>query len=122
VPIEAFGRAIDPASLVQLPPSRPEAVDGGLGIEVVTIDSFGNLYLGGDPADLASALGPLRLGMPMRVRDLELVWAETFGRVRPGEALLFEDSDGRLCLALNQASAAERLGVGEGERIIIRAA
>jgi S-adenosylmethionine hydrolase len=37
-------------------------------------------------------------------------------------SLLFEDSDGRLCLALNQASAAERLGVSEGDRILIRAA
>ena len=120
--IEALGRAIDPASLVRLPPSRPEVVDGGLRIEVVTVDSFGNLYLGGDPADLAAALGPLRPGLPMRVGDLELVWAETFGRVGPGEALLFEDSDGRLCLALNQASAAERLGVGEGDHLVISGA
>jgi S-adenosyl-L-methionine hydrolase (adenosine-forming) len=57
--------------------------------------------------------------MALRAADLELVWAETFGRVAPGEALLFEDSDGRLCLALNQASAAERLGVHEGDRIAI---
>ena len=54
-------------------------------------------------------LGPLTAGMALRAGALELVWAETFGRVAPGEALLFEDSDGRLCLALNQASAAERL-------------
>jgi S-adenosylmethionine hydrolase len=122
VPIEALGRAIDPATLVQLPPLRPDVVDGGLRIAVVTVDSFGNLYLGGEPTDLAAVVGPLRPGLPMRVADLELVWAETFGRVRPCEALLFEDSDGRLCLALNQASAAERLGVHEGDRILIRAA
>jgi S-adenosylmethionine hydrolase len=119
VPIEALGRAVDPGTLVLLPPSRPTAVDGGLEVEIVTVDSFGNLYLGGVPADLAAIAGPLRSGLPMRVADLELVWAETFGRVRPGEALLFEDSDGRLCLAVNQASAAERLGVHEGDRIRI---
>ncbi len=89
---------------------------------VVTVDSFGNLYLGADPADLAAVLGPLTSGMALRTGALELVWAETFGRVAAGEALLFEDSDGRLCLALNQASAAERLGVSEGDRILIRAA
>ena len=122
VPIEALGRAVDPAGLVRLPPLRPEPAEGGLRIEVVTVDSFGNLYLGGDPADLAAVVGPLRPGLPLLAGDQELVWAETFGRVGPGEALLFEDSDGRLCLALNQASAAERLGVHEGDRILIRAA
>jgi len=121
LPIEALGRAVDPTTLVQLPPLRPEPAVGGLRIEVVSVDSFGNLYLGGEPADLAPVLGPLRPGLPMRVDDLELVWAETFGRVGPGEALLLEDSDGRLCLALNQASAAERLGVREGDGIVIRA-
>ncbi len=119
VPIEALGRAVDPAGLVQLAPARPEAADDGLHIDVVTVDSFGNLYLGGDPADLAAVLGPLRPGLAFRVGDLELVWAETFGRVGPGEALMLEDSDGRLCLALNQASAADRLGVREGDRIVI---
>ncbi len=117
VPIDALGAALDPATLVRLSPSRPEPIDGGLGIEVVTVDSFGNLYLGGVPDDLAAVVGPLTPGLPLRVADLDLVWAETFGRVEPGAALLFEDSDGRLCLALNQASAAERLGVHEGERI-----
>ena len=119
VPVEALGAAVDPATLVVLPPSRPESIDGGLSVEVVTVDSFGNLYLGGVPDDLAAVVGPLTPGMPLRAADLELVWAETFGRVAPGEALLFEDSDGRLCLALNQASAAERLGVHEGDRIAI---
>ncbi|MET1232532.1 MAG: SAM-dependent chlorinase/fluorinase [Candidatus Limnocylindrales bacterium] len=122
VPIEALGRPVDPAGLVQLAAPRPEAVGDGLRIEVVTVDSFGNLYLGGDPADLAAALGPLRPGLALRVDDLELVWAETFGRVAPGEALILEDSDGRLCLALNQASAADRLSVREGDRIVISAA
>ena len=122
VPIEALGRAIDPTSLVELSPVRPEALGDGLQVTVVTVDSFGNLYLGADPADLAAVLGPLTVGMALRTGALELVWAETFGRVAAGEALLFEDSDGRLCLALNQASAAERLGVSEGDRILIRAA
>ena len=122
VPIEAFGRAVDPTSLMELPPVVPEALDDGLRVTVVTIDSFGNLYLGADPVDLAAALGPLTVGRTLRAGALELVWAATFGHVAPGEALLFEDSDGRLCLALNQASAAERLGIGEGDRILIRAA
>ena len=122
VPIEALGRVIEPASLVQLMPSRPEAVDGGLRFEVVAVDSFGNLYLGGVPADLAAVLGPLLPGMALRAGDLELVLAETFGQVGSGEAVLFEDSDGRLCLALNQAPAADRMGVREGDWIAIRAA
>ena len=121
VEISAFGRALDPSALVRLPAVRPEMVEHGVAVEVVSVDSFGNLYLGGAPANLMPALGSLTAGRRLRVDDLEVSWAETFGKVRPGEALLFEDSDGQLCLALNQASAAERLGLRQGDRLVIRA-
>ncbi|HEY8167950.1 MAG TPA: SAM-dependent chlorinase/fluorinase, partial [Candidatus Limnocylindrales bacterium] len=108
-PIEALGPALDPETLVRLPEPRPDRVEDGLAIEVLNVDSFGNLYLGGVPDDLAAALGALEVDRRLRVGDLSVVWAETFGHVGRGEALVFEDSDGRLCLALNQASAADRL-------------
>jgi len=127
VPLEAFGRAIEPAALVRLPEPRLRAAEGGLLTEVITVDSFGNLYLAGGPDDLATAIGPLEPGRGLLIGDdaagdRPATWQETFGRVAPGALLLFEDSDGRLCLAVNQASAAARLSVREGDPILVRGA
>jgi hypothetical protein len=119
-PLAAFGRALDPASLVRLPEPTPVAADGGLRTEVVAVDSFGNLYLAGGPADLAAATGELRPGRSLRVDEATATWAETFGGVAPGALLLFEDSDGRLCLAVNQASAHASTGLREGDTVLIR--
>jgi S-adenosylmethionine hydrolase len=50
------------------------------------------------------------------------MWADTFGRVAPGEPLLYEDSYGRLCLAVNQGDAAAALGLVDDLAIAIRRA
>jgi hypothetical protein len=119
-PLEAFGRALDPASLVRLREPRPQAIDGGLSTEVIAVDSFGNLYLAGGPADLAAAIGELVPGRSLLIGAETATWAETFGGVAPGALLLFEDSDGRLCLAVNQASARARTGLREGDTLLVR--
>lgn len=49
-------------------------------------------------------------------------WAETFAQVGDGEPLVYEDSYGRICLAINQAAAAERLGLAEDARLLVRRA
>ena len=41
-------------------------------------------------------------------------WVETFGRVPKGAPLAYEDAYGRICLAANQASGAQVLGLHEG--------
>jgi S-adenosylmethionine hydrolase len=51
-----------------------------------------------------------------------VVWAETFGRVEPGQPLLYEDSYGRLCLAANQGSAVARLRLQDGQSVTIQRA
>jgi S-adenosylmethionine hydrolase len=47
-------------------------------------------------------------------------WARTFGVVAAGEPLLYEDSYGRACIAVNQGSAAAALGLVEGTRLQLR--
>ena len=46
-------------------------------------------------------------------------WVETFGRVAKGAPLAYEDAYGRVCLAANQASGADVLGLGEGISLTI---
>ena len=47
-------------------------------------------------------------------------WCETFGRVAAGQPLLYEDSYGRLCVAVNQGDAASLLDLHEDDRLTIR--
>lgn len=123
VPLESLGRALDPADLVRLDWGRVTVREGELETSVIYVDTFGNLKLTALASDLVAALGNLPFGEELALavaggsvarRTLYVTWQETFGRVKRGEALLYEDSYGRLCLAVNQVSAADTLGLREG--------
>jgi S-adenosylmethionine hydrolase len=121
-PFAEVGPTIDRGSIVSLRFPDPTIAPGALGTSVVYVDSFGNLRLAGDPADLAAAIGLLTPGRQLAVSFTasdgspairEIVpWAATFGQVPVGRPLLYEDSFGRLAYADNQGDAARRLGLG----------
>jgi len=129
---ESVGRAIDPATLVQLVFPAPVATaDGGLETEVIYVDSFGNARLAATPEDVERLLGPLAPGRLVRLslagpdmepRTEEIPWAATFGERPFGAALLYRDSAGSLAIADNQGDAAARLGLRSGGRIRIHSA
>ncbi len=127
VKIDRVGPAVDPAELVSI--QFPEAVvDGGLlETSVLFVDAFGNCRLAGQPADLAELRGRLNAGDEFSLRAGEqaitVPWQDTFGAVRAGEALIYEDADyAGLAIAVNQGSAAERFGLTTGQPISIRPA
>jgi S-adenosylmethionine hydrolase len=128
VPVEALGRPLDPSRLVDLAWPEIEILDGELVTAIVYLDTFGNVKLEGSLQNLADALGPMEFGDPLeltlggRERPVPVVWAETFGRVAPGQPLLYEDSYGRLCLASNQGSAVARLRLTDGQSVRIQRA
>ena len=110
------GPAVAVASLVDL--HLPDAVprEGGLDTAVLFIDRYGNARLAGQPQDLGAIGAPLAPGQVFRVavgeHRIDIPWRATFGDVEPGAALLYEDADfGGLGIAVNQGSAAERLGL-----------
>ena len=121
-PFEEVGPALDLADVTDLvlPVATPR--DGGLDTSVLLIDAFGNCRLAGEIGDLASAFGVMRPGrrfeliLPERgahpAGKVAVAWAATFGDVAVGAPLLFEDADyAGPALAVNQGSAAERLGL-----------
>lgn len=130
VPIETLGRAVDPRDLVPLDWPEPtiDAGDGTLTTEVIYVDTFGNLKLSALPADLQEAIEGLELGDRLEVVSAtggaahRLTWSHTFGAVDPGDALLYEDSYGRLCLAANQGALAEQWRIGQGTKLTVRRA
>ena len=85
-------------------------------------DGFGNLVLDAGPQQL-TALG-LRVGSVGIVCDgrrHEALVARSFGLAPEGRLLLYEDSWGTLGLAVNRGSAAELLGAGQGDEVLLEA-
>jgi S-adenosylmethionine hydrolase len=115
--LDEAGEPCDPAGLVRLELPRPRVEGGVVFAHVVYLDRFGNVQL-----DARDELG-LRRGQPVAVSVGGAAWpaayGETFADVSAGELLVYEDSDRRLALAVNQGSAVQRLGVSVGAEIRI---
>ncbi len=124
VAIGDLGRALDPAALVPSPIAEPDIRDGELRSSVVYVDTFGNVKVAGLRADLEAAIGPVAPGDRLHVMvgdvRIETTWQATFGEVAAGEALVYEDSYGRLCLAASKADAAAIHGIVEDQPVAIR--
>ena len=128
--LDALGRALDPGELVPSPIAEPHVEPGALRSSIVYVDTFGNVKLAGLRGDLESAIGPVGSGdllelafaahaqRPARVETVR--WRATFGEAEPGQALLYEDSYGRICLAENQGNAAADLDLSDDAAVTIR--
>jgi hypothetical protein len=122
--LDEAGEAIAVDSLTRRERSVPQIDQGRVATHVVYVDRYGNAAL-----DLTHELLPqtgLRMGRRVWVEasglTLDAVYTLTFGDVAPGELMLYEDSYRSLALAINRSSAAERLGVGPGDRVVLRPA
>ncbi|MFO1539380.1 MAG: S-adenosyl-l-methionine hydroxide adenosyltransferase family protein, partial [Chloroflexota bacterium] len=126
-PIDFLGPAVDPSRLLVVDWPEAEVYGGVLRSQAIYLDLFGNVKLSALGPELRAALGQVLFGETLwlritdaaGVRDLPVTWAETFGNVPPGTPLLYEDSYGRLCLAVNQGSAAALAGVVEDSEIVV---
>jgi S-adenosylmethionine hydrolase len=118
--LERAGDPIDPAVLVRLETRLARTDGNALEASVNSIDRFGNVQLQAVPDDL-SALG-VRLGDQLGVEldsgELHIgTYAHIFSDVEEGELLIFEDSSGKLALALNRGGAAARFGLSAGDEL-----
>ncbi len=87
-----------------LPSARREG--GALIAHVLYVDAFGNVQLDGVAEDVSLHPGQ-RLAARAGARTFSCTYARTFADVDAGELLLYEDSYGRLALAVRGGSAAE---------------
>ncbi len=112
-----LGTEIDPVTL--MPGVMPVGGREGdrLVAEVLWIDRFGNAQLNLDPDDLDGLDGALTLRSGEDVRPLTRVAA--FGDIPGGGVGLLVDSYGLLALAVSQGSAADELGLREGDQVHI---
>ena len=116
------GKPIDPVGLVALEFPRADVSDGALVAHAVYVDGFGNVQLdveGDEIRQLHLSVGQVLelkvgAGRPERAR-----YVRTFSDARAGELLVYEDSYSRLAVAVNQGSAATRLGLGVDDQLRI---
>jgi S-adenosylmethionine hydrolase len=111
------GEACDPAGLVRLELPRPRVEDGALVAHAVYLDRFGNVAL--DAAGRSGLRHGSRLVVSLRSESWTGIFGRTFADVAAGELLVYEDSYGRLAVAVNQGSAVQRLGISVGDELRI---
>jgi S-adenosylmethionine hydrolase len=128
VGLEALGPAIDTTTLVRLAIPDPIVEQGRLRSAVVYRDTFGNAKMAGLVGDLVAALGPLSPGDRLRLEleghdgtrpmSLTVAWQETFA-AGGGGPLLYQDSYGRVCLAIDRGNAVEAFGLVDDQPVVI---
>jgi S-adenosyl-L-methionine hydrolase (adenosine-forming) len=118
------GEAIGLESLIRLVLPAARVVEEGLIATVLHVDGFGNAALGARSEELEGVrLAPGEtLAVEASGSAHEVRFGRTFGDVAAGELVLYEDSSRRLALAVNGGSAAEALGVGPGDEVMLRPA
>jgi S-adenosylmethionine hydrolase len=115
--LDEAGEACDPAGLVRLELPRPRVEDGALVAHAVYLDRFGNIAL--DATGRSELRRGMRLAVSLRGESWPGVFGRTFADVAAGELLVYEDSYGRLAVAVNQGSAVQRLGISVGDELRI---
>jgi len=132
VPLEKIGKQIfireqnnAAIPLVQLPLNEPIFDSYSWELEILYVDSFGNLQLNVS-ADTLPETAKTMLSRSPRLRlktkngnIFDITYVKTYCHQPPESIVLLESSCGRLEIAAVNANAAKKLGVGEGEKIDI---
>ncbi len=122
--VEEVGSSIPVANLVRLErPITRILEDSTAELEVLHVDTFGNVQLSGT-AETAVSLGlnvgdRLSLHSP-RKDGVTATYGSTYGDVPPGRPLVLVDSDGYLAVAVNLGRAETLLSVTVGDLVRIR--
>jgi S-adenosyl-L-methionine hydrolase (adenosine-forming) len=123
-PLVEAGEPFDPGGLIEVELPDPRVYADRIVAHVVYVDGYGNVTLNVDHERLATTF--LRLGDRFEVEaagsTVSVPFGRTFADVGPGEGILYEDSSQRLALAVNRASAAERLGLSPDDEVVLRPA
>jgi S-adenosylmethionine hydrolase len=107
LPVESVTRLTDPAVFVG---------DGWIEAEVLTVDRFGNVQLAASGSVLSGLNSDLTIN-----GNVSAKLGKTFQDVDPGDLLVFEDSAGRVAIAVNGGRAVVVLSVQTGDLIKIAA-
>jgi len=116
------GTPLDPGELQTIELPRPSMDADTLVTHVLYTDGFGNATLDAGHEDLAGS--GLTLGRPVDVqvggRRLAATYTSSFADVEPGDAILYEDAQRALALAINRGNAAAAFGLAPDTEVRLR--
>jgi len=112
-----LGSPVEPASLVPgILPVSEQGSDGTIEADVFWVDRFGNVQLNVDPTQLDD--WPSFVTITTSSRDETVTRVDSYASLGAGLGLLV-DSQGLMALVANSSSAAEELGLREGDRVTL---
>lgn len=114
--LHELGEPFDPETLVRLELPAPRVENGVIRATVLLVDRFGNLQLN------CRGEHGLQLSAVVQIGEHHATFVRTFADAAPGQLILYLDSTGFLALAVNEGSAAARLGVSPGNELEIAGA
>lgn len=113
------GEQFDPAELERNVESRPRLEQNTAFAHVDRIDGFGNVALDLTGVDLQGhpLAGAAKVSVGSRAHRRAAVRCRSFEDVPEGSFLFYEDSSGRMAVAVNRGSAAELLEIRPGDEL-----
>lgn len=112
-PFAAVGATVNDPILIAFPP--PLVTEAAVRGEIVSIDRFGNLATN-IPASMVRPDATAECGG----REVRVV--QTYAEAEEGEPVALVNSDGVLEIAMRDADAADALGAGRGDTVVLRLA
>ena len=120
--IQDAGAPLDPDELLAIELPRPTMDGDTLVAHVLYVDGFGNATLDAGHEDLDHT--GLSLGRLVEIRagarTREATFTSTFADVTPGEAIVYEDAQRALAVAVNRGDAAGVLGLAPDAEVRLR--
>lgn len=116
--LDEFGPAVrDP---VRLPSWRPHDGPGGWSVEIIRVDGYGNLVTTAEESFLREAFGEDWRDVRVQAGGERLDGVRTaYAEVPEGTELISIGGGGTLEISVRGGSAAERLGLGAGDRVFL---
>jgi len=114
-PVSKLGPETPPDRLARITFPAARVRRGRIDCVVTWVDGFGNVELNVRPAMLQEA----GLGRGFRVGDHLFPTVRTFDAAPEGQGVAVEDSSGFVAVAVNRGSAAELLGLREGDPVVL---
>lgn len=123
VEFEQLGPAVDPDSLEPTPYTEARPEGNGLVATVIQVNRFGSLHLNilhEQWDSLGHSLGEtISIRHPTNRWEVEAQYGTTFSDVAPGEIVVLKDDYGRVEVASNRSSFAQKYATKIGDELIV---
>jgi S-adenosylmethionine hydrolase len=123
VGLKDLGPVLDPATLARLEVPRAQIGRSRIRATALYVDRFGNIQLNLTSTDLEQVgiVPGTKVEVEVRFERYFAIAARTFGEVRAGDIVLYEDAYRNIALAINQGSAAHMFSARIGQEVRLSA-